>query len=1144
MERRPNPRLVAGPFSRLLFCWLLPIFRRGGAREFRPRDLYEVLPENVSEPIADRLENYWRLELSDAARGLRKPSLLKAFARTFKWSFLRYAPHTFGQHVVCKVSQPLFVGLLIWHFDERSTSSILQACIYATCFVCISVLDSLFFTHVMFNLRSMGINARLACSSLIYRKIMKLPYTAKQHTRGRIMTLLSNDVVKLEFCFLFLHTFWILPLQTVLITYLIWRNVGVTSLAGVFALVAQTIPVQAFCGSIITKLRRKIAMRTDDRLLLTGEVVRGIRVIKIYTWEKPFEQFVFQARRCEVDVIAVAAYLRSVLWSVTAFAQRTPVFLTITIYVLQGHSINAYKIFTLVQFFNVLHVMMGSYFLRSVNTLSEGIASLKRIQEFLLLDEQVPNVQTLPGKDEETMIVVKDVSAMPVEKADVDILHDINLRIDRTSLYAIVGPVGAGKSSLFKLILDELKLSKGQVHIHGKLSYASQEPWLFRGTIKSNILFGEIYDEHRYEQVLKACSLLEDFDQLPYGDETDVGEDGATLSGGQNARINLARAVYKNADIYLLDDPLSAVDSRVGERLYNDCINGFLKDKTRILITHQMKYLQHADEIILINNGRIEYKGNYSSLEKSHELFKDLNVNDANDLEPDTIENIKNSMSPAQLYTVGTIDDSDNEKESKETEKLVKPQTNSGTTVFKEKVKSNENNIKIKRNIYWKYITTGGSCILPLITFVAFIIAQLMCSSCDYFIKYWTTKQSRSLNNITKFMNTSEIGATKLTENLDSYTAVYIFGALMIGIIIMSVLKMVLYSTVCKKSNRNIHNMMANNLMRTPMSFFETNDSGKIINRFSKDLSAVDERLQAMTVETIEYFFIVIGVALQIIIINEWSILVIAMMTFLFYKGRVIAIKTTRSMMRIEGQMKSPVFSHVNSSFTGILTIRACKAQSMVCKQFDAHQDNHTAAAATLQYALVAYNLYLDLVIHGFIAFITYSFVIFKDSEISGADVGLALTQVLMLTGILSRAIKLTGDIETQMVSVERLFEYTELEKEGLLNDDTCQKPSSSWPNQGKIRFEGVSLIYCQNSVPTLKNLSFVIEAGAKVGIVGRTGAGKSSLIAALFRLAKVNGAIYIDDVDTGTISLKQLRKNISILPQEPIFFSLCRTSS
>ncbi|XP_011504959.1 PREDICTED: multidrug resistance-associated protein 4-like [Ceratosolen solmsi marchali] len=1132
---RPNPMPTVNFFSKLFYCWLFPIFMYGENHNIEIKDLYEILPENRSDFVADKLEKAWKVEFNEACKKRIKPSLFKAIRKAFQKNIFKYAIHFFVSYLIFKIMQPQVMSYLIWHFDERSTSSTMEAYGYATTFLFITIFDQILFSHLIFGLRTVGINVRVACASLIYKKILKLPHSSKFINEGRIITLLSNDVDKLEISFIFIHALWIMPMQTILITYIIWQIVGIASIAGVLSLILQTIPIQVFSGRMIALFRRKISMKTDGRLQLTREIIQGIRVIKMYTWEKPFEQLMFFARRHEIGIISRAAYLKSILWALTAFAQRTPFLITVMIYVLQGNSISAHTIFTLVQYFNILH-LMGFCFLRAVNLLSEAIASIRRIQEFLLLEEQMSNTNILKSNNEETIISLIGVTVSSTERSEHNFLNNININIKRNLLYAIVGPVAAGKTSLLKLILKEYIPLKGQILLNGNISYASQDPWLFRGTIRSNIIFGRAYDVKRYKQVIKACALSEDFQHFPDGDKTLIGESGITLSGGQCARVNLARAVYRNADIYLLDDPFSAVDSRVSKHLFKNCINGILKDKTRILVTHQLEYLKEADEIIFIADGQIKFQGNFTSFQEVDELVQYLNVNDnkVSDF-PDNKENFDKSILSYESRYDNDLTDKDKEKDVEATEKLIGPDNIIGKGKKIDESKESKLEVIHGNSVYWKYFAAGGSCIAPLATLLAFLIVQFLSSSSDYFIGYWTRMQDINRN----YSHFVQYGNSSVSKQLDTYTAIYILSSLMVGAFIISIVKMALYTTVCKNSNENIHNKMASSLLRATIHFFQTNNSGRILNRFSKDLGMVDERLQAMLLETIDFFFIVLGVVIQILIINWKLIILVIILVYVFWKGRVIAIKTTRSIMKLEAQAKSPVFSHVNSSFAGVLTIRSCHAESIICKEFDDYQDNHTVAASISQYVLIAYSLWLDLMTLIFMTLLTYSFIVFRENQTSGADVGLAITQVLVLCNILSRGVKLTADIETQMVSVHRLFEYTELEEECSSSNEIDYKLPRAWPNQGKIEFDSLCLRYSPNGPLILKNLTFNIEGGAKIGIVGRTGAGKSSLTIALFRLADIEGSILIDNIDTRNVDLKLLRNKISILPQEPILFSL-----
>lgn len=343
----------------------------------------------------------------------------------------------------------------------------------------------------------------------------------------------------------------------------------------------------------------KIAKKTDYRVRLMNEIISGVQVIKMYAWEKPFESMVKSARATEIKTITGASYLRGVFLSCSVFIERTTLFLTVITYVLIENTITADKVYSMAQFFNLLQLAMAIYYPLAINMGAETLVSVRRLQDFLILEDKA---ESLIERTTNKEIVIKNVDASWVPGTPT--LRRFSLTVKAGKLCAIVGPVGAGKSSVLQLILGELCKELGEIKIGGHLSYSSQEPWLFGSTVRNNILFGLEYDRQRYRKVVKVCALEPDFEQFPQRDQTMVGERGVSLSGGQRARINLARSIYREADIYLMDDPLSAVDTHVGKHLFEECIIKHLAGKTRILVTHQLQYLKKADHIVVINEVR------------------------------------------------------------------------------------------------------------------------------------------------------------------------------------------------------------------------------------------------------------------------------------------------------------------------------------------------------------------------------------------------------------------------------------------------------------------------------------------------------------------------------------------------------------
>nr|XP_012235196.1 PREDICTED: multidrug resistance-associated protein 4-like isoform X2 [Linepithema humile] len=963
-----------------------------------------------------------------------------------------------------------------------------------------------------------------------------------------------------------------MPIQGAIVAFLIWRSVGIASLTGIFLITIQTIPFQGYISKLTSKLRLKIAIRTDERVRLMSEIISGIQVIKMYTWEKPFQELVSYARKYEIDVLTLTSYLRGFTLATFIFTERTTLYFTIMVYVLLGNSISADIVFSMAQYYNILQLTMAIYYPIAIAIAAETAVSIQRIENFLLLNENVPMALST-STAEETNIVMKNVSASWTN-AIVHTLHNISIQVKPGKLYAVVGSVGAGKSSFLQTILGELRISHGQIHIRGKISYVSQEPWLFADTVRSNILFNLPYDKDRYQKVVTACALTKDFEQLPHGDKTLIGDKGAALSGGQRARINLARAVYKDADIYLFDDPLSAVDTHVGRHLFNECINNYLQSKTRILVTHQLQYLKQCDYIVILNNGQIENEGTYANLQEKHVNFLETFAT-GEEANEDTKESLKSNGNPtSDIIQNGNVNDEDAEEaEPQETEELLAKGS-------------------ISKAVYWKYFRSGASIIIIISFLFCLILGQIGSSGCDFWVSYWTKteemhiktthkhRQSVANNftnisstlrsteqidntsgtndefteflttgnywenmfNDTSFQNfTFDNATTIIDENLhylDTNTALWIYGAFIIISIVMTTFRNLIFYQICMNASKNLHNFMFSSLLKAPMSFFDKNPSGRILNRFSKDIGTVDEILPRIMIDAIQIFAVMIGIFVQILIIKWWFIFVIIIMAILFGIIRKIYILTAQDMKRLEGNAKSPVFSHVNATFLGLTTIRSAGAQEMVRKQFDEYQDLHTSTYSLIVAASTSFGFALDVVSVAFIAVITYSFVASDDGNTFAGSVGLAVSQVLTLCGMLQYGMHQAAETMTQMTSVERILQFTELEKEGPFESNPADKPSSNWPSKGEIRFNSVSLRYSESEPPVLKSLNFVIEPGMKIGIVGRTGAGKSSLISALFHMAKLDGAIYIDNINTKKIGLHDLRNKISIIPQEPVLFS------
>ncbi|XP_033345551.1 multidrug resistance-associated protein 4-like isoform X2 [Bombus vosnesenskii] len=721
-------------------------------------------------------------------------------------------------------------------------------------------------------------------------------------------------------------------------------------------------------------------------------------------------------------------------------------------------------------------------------------------------------------------------------------LEDVNLEIQKGKIYAIIGMVGAGKSSFLSAILGEIEVTGGHVKVNGSLSYAGQEAWVFGSTVRQNILFGQPYDRQLYQKVVKACSLQRDFKQFPQGDQTVVGERGSSLSGGQKARINLARSLYRQADIYLLDDPLSAVDTHVSKHLFEECIQRYLAGKTRILATHQLQYVKNVDAIILIEQGKVTVFSQFQDLLSQRPEYAELLAAESESTEDSSLEKSSmkrqfSSSSTRSRTPEASSGGTDDEEEDENSEK------------FNDGLEGTSRGV-VKGPIFIKYFQTGANLCLACTVLLLFICTQFTASLNDYFVPILVNEEETRHYYIAQ----AKLNATNNTsiENLDissMYNSMYVYTAIIVGLFCIGITRSLTFYKVCILCSQKLHDMAFSALIRTGMRFFDTNPSGRILNRFSKDMGAIDELLPKAILDAGQICMMMFGSLAVSCIINPLFLIPIVFLGTVFYWIRKVFLRTSKNIKRMEGMTRSPVFTHLNATLNGLSTIRAYCAQDILRKEFDKLQDVHTSTVYMYIVASTGFGFSLDVFCFVFTSLVIFSFLLLQQS-FSGGEVGLAITQVMAMTGMIQWGMRQNAEVANQMMSVERVLEYTQIVPEPNLRDrgkfakkieKQLPLPANApknWPTDGMIRFRNVYLKYVEDDPPVLKGLNLVINPGEKIGIVGRTGAGKSSLISALFRLAKIEGVIEIDGIDTGSICLEDLRRNISIIPQDPVLFS------
>ncbi|CAH1981029.1 unnamed protein product [Acanthoscelides obtectus] len=1144
----PSPEEKATFLSKIFYCWFMPFLKYGYKHDLEIKDIYNTTKSDLSAALGDQLEKNWLKEVQRAAKHKdrpRKPSLSRAIFKTFYKTYLVYGLFLLFQCLVIKMFQPIVLALYIGYYDKGTNALGPEiGWLLAVGVVTMSFVNMIIMHYTNLGCVRIGMRVRIACCSLIYRKLLKLSQgSLGQTAAGQLVNLLSNDVQRFDMASTYLHYLWIMPLQSIIAFYVMYRSVQMAAVAGMAAIALQAIPLQGYLSKLQGIYRSKIALRTDYRVKLMSEITSGIQVIKMYAWEKPFEKIVELARKYEIDYITKTSYVRGVTVASYVFMERLTLYLTLVAYVIwSGKPLTGDVVFSVAQLYNTVQLYMSIFFPLAMSTYAEARVSVKRIEDFLRLSEtKSKGSGARISKGDPGEIKLTKVSATWISNAIAPTLIDINFHIKPGTLCCVVGSVGAGKSSLLQLLIGELQGS-GRVNVSGRIAYANQEPWLFVSSVRNNILFGRQYLKNRYHDVVDCCALETDFEQLPFGDKTMVGERGVSLSGGQRARINLARAVYSEADIYLFDDPLSAVDPHVAKHLFGKCISGYLKGKTRVLVTHQVQFLREADAIIVINNGKIEKTG----------TFAELSEQELNCLKQEEHEQKQEQEKGPKiefrerLKSIASINSSvHNEEEPQETDELIEKGAISTST-------------------YLDYCKAGASWIVLILLVLLLIVAQIVSNASDLWLTYWTNMEedaffhSRLLNttgnNTDLYLNTTNnaydsLNGSTLIAVAVNYTDpepwlddrsyyVNIYTLFIFGAVILTSLRSIFYFKICMTASKVLHNQMFSCILQAPMRFFDTNPSGRILNRFSKDMGALDELLPKAALDAIQVFLVMFGILIMVFIVTPLMVIPAIILGLIFYWFRSVYIGSAQDIKRLEGGTRAPVFSYISSTLYGISTIRSSNAEEMVKREFDGLQDRHTSTWFLFLTSSEAFGFYLDVISTIFLSLVTFQFLIFEDENTLSGNVGLVISQCLILTGMLQFGVRQTAEVASNMVSVERVLQYTTLDKEGPFETLPANKPPLGWPDKGHIQFEKVYLRYAAELAPVLKNLTIEVMPGEKVGIVGRTGAGKSTLISSLFRLAPIEGAIVIDGIDTSKIGLTELRSSISIIPQEPVLFS------
>jgi len=1172
-------RANASMLSRVGFFWVTPFLRRGvdankGLREqLEMNDLLQPPSAYVAKNNADAFERAMLERLGESASSAARdgedsttvreekegfvPALVLPLWTTFGGVVLRGSFWKLCNDLIQFLPPVVLSGFL--RYISRKPNFMTDAfgksldraeigVMYCALMFALAVLRTLCEQTYFYYAQASGICIRGALSTAVYRKTMRLSSAGRSgSTTGEVLNYMQLDAQRVGDLMLFVNVLWSGLLQTIGYMALLYSYIG-WSVFGGLAIMIGLIPLQKVFYGMIYRYRKLQTTETDRRVKLENEGLSGIKILKLNAWEESLQAEVSAVRRREMKEATRVANVTALNTSVM---MAGPTIVSVVVFALYAGAMNrpmdADVIFPALTLFSLLRFPV-MFYPRAIALVADAFVSLRRLQKYFTLSEAAATTKKIEFEHEDGVdhVVEKrkpnakgDVLArvtngsfywndpnavveepknedgatqMSDEKGEEDaaptqavpkgpFLQDVQLELKRGELTVVVGSVGSGKTALISALLGEMIATEdSKVQINATVSYVAQTAWVQSMSLRENVLFGKRYDEDKYHQALEAACMGADINLLPNGDDTAIGEKGITLSGGQKQRTAIARAVYADAELAILDDPLSALDAHVAKDVFKRCIRGVLRGNAVLLVTHQLQFTEFADNILVMKDGRIVESGKYADLMETGPTFQAM------------MKSYRGTQQAAK--TEEEFVDTSVSKEMKETMSLQREK--SKTNIERREEGS------VKLNVYKAYISAmgGGAWTFSFLTFIT-IAERALSVFTNVWLAYWS-QQKWNLGQ---------------TVYLSGYTAIGVISAF------VAWARTFAWVVAALTAATGLHLKLLKSVMNTRMSFFDTTPLGRVIQRFSKDTNALDNILGQSVSSVMSFSLLLVGT----IVVMGW--LMPILLPFLvpifgvyFYTQRYYR-PGYREAKRLDAVSGSPVFAHFGETLGGLSTIRAFGHQQRFITENEQRIGVNQVADYTQKCGCERWLPVRLETIGNSMTLAVAGIAVAQRNSLDSAFIGLALTYAIDITGVLSWVIRIVSELESQMVSVERIEEYTGLPSEedtgALAMHGAVEDPPAQWPANGAINFEKLEMRYRDELPLVLKGVSFDVQAGHKVGICGRTGSGKSSLLVALWRICEpAAGRILLDGVDISKISLKRLRSSITCIPQDPILFS------
>uniref|UniRef100_A0A8C2TYB0 ABC-type glutathione-S-conjugate transporter n=1 Tax=Coturnix japonica TaxID=93934 RepID=A0A8C2TYB0_COTJA len=1087
------PEASSSFLSKITYWWFSGLVWKGCRQSLGVDDLWSVRKKDSSEEIVAWAEK----DVSWIQLGRMQKN---------RWCFF-VSDITSVLHKLINIV--LMSCSLFLEFIEDQEAPSWHGYFYAFVLVLLACLQTLFEQRYMYMCLVLGLRLKTAVTGLVYRKILIMSSASRKTvTVGEIVNLVSVDVQKLMDLIIYFNGTWLAPIRIIICFVFLWQLLGPSALASI-AVFLFLLPL----NFMITKRRSHFQVHfmkhKDERAKLTNAILSDIKVIKLYGWEKTFMEKVHAIRRQELQALKRSQILFSasleMVWF--CFAPFQIAFVMFAVYTLvdNTHVLDAQKAFVSLTLINILNTA-HSFLPFSINAAVQVNCRLRFFFFGLMSFLYIPPLKG-KGRNVFASIIIRN-GTFCWSKDTSPCLRRIDLTVPQGSLLAVVGQVGAGKSSLLSALLGDLEKMDGFVTMKGTAAYVPQQAWIQNASVEDNILFGKKMDETWFNRVVDACALQPDLESFPAGQKSEIGEKGINISGGQKQRVSLARAVYQRSSIYLLDDPLSAVDAHVGQHIFEHVLgpNGLLKDKTRVLVTHMISVLHQVDNIVVLVNGMIAEIGSYQELSQRNGAFAEF-LQSHNTAEekacsgfPGKSAQHKESNTSVTMIFISYL-------------QLLVNTTDLTFQLFFFLIAS----LQVNTSVYAAYLRAAG---LPLCAYIIllFTCQQVLSFFRGYWLSVWTEDPVHNGTQQYTELRVGVFGALGVIQGLFhlSPTAVFLGGM---------------------SASHKLFLQLLRNVARSPTVFFEETPIGNLLNRFSKEMDAIDSIIPDKLKSLLGFLFNLLEIYLVIIVATPKAAIAIVPLTAFYAVFQHFYVTTSCQLRRLEAASRSPIYSHISETFHGSSVIRAYKDQERFITKSNSLVDENLRICFPGAVADRWLATNLEFLGNGVVLFAAL-FAAIGRTHLSPGTAGFSISYALQITGVLNWMVRSWTEIENNIVSVERVSEYSRTPKEApwTLNN---KLQGQVWLTEGRIEFRNYSLRYRPNLELALKHINLTINGKEKIGITGRTGAGKSTLAAGLLRLVEAaEGAILIDGQDIAQLGLHDLRMKITVIPQDPVLFS------